>query len=247
MCGCEYRCQWRAEEAVGSPGAGVSGGYEPPDLAAGNWTLGPLQEQCMTLTTEASLQPPVTLDHKIIQTSILQFALLGWTQTGHSGSSFLILEASLQIWGGCFLHVLHIRLVPLGPYFPTPLLACPSGCPGSELAIEGYLPPFQLLQLLLGSAGQSKALLESFLEQSTLCCKLKLRGLQRGGLWESSYPSQNAFWLVLGLVKGTGLSVKLSPFKGCTSFKRVTIGLAYKIGSENSTWLPWHRRDLRTW
>lgn len=124
MCRCEHRCQWRAEEAVGSPGVGVSGSYEPPDLAAGNWTLGPLQEHSMILATEASLQPPVTLDHKIIRTSILQFALLGWKQAGHSGSSFLIFEASLQIWGGCLLLALHTRLVPLGPYFPVFLLHC---------------------------------------------------------------------------------------------------------------------------
>jgi hypothetical protein len=41
-------------EGAGSPGAGVRGGYEPPDLGAGNWSSS-LEEQEMLFTPEPSL------------------------------------------------------------------------------------------------------------------------------------------------------------------------------------------------
>jgi hypothetical protein len=49
-------CPWKSEENIGSPGAGVIGGYE---LSSGCYrqNLGPLQEQQVPLTIEPSLQP----------------------------------------------------------------------------------------------------------------------------------------------------------------------------------------------
>lgn len=38
------------------PGNGVTGRYELPDMAAGNWNPGPLQDQYMLIATEPSLQ-----------------------------------------------------------------------------------------------------------------------------------------------------------------------------------------------
>ena len=42
---CAYRSQWRPEEGVGSPGAGVAGGCELPGVGAGKRTAGFLQGQ----------------------------------------------------------------------------------------------------------------------------------------------------------------------------------------------------------
>jgi hypothetical protein len=36
VCVCVYRCQWRPEEGVSSPGAEVAGGCELPGVDAGN-------------------------------------------------------------------------------------------------------------------------------------------------------------------------------------------------------------------
>ena len=123
MCMCERRCQWRVEKRL----------LEVQEVVnCLMWVLGAefwlFYKSCMwSLSTEPSLQPPVTWDHKIIRMSILQFALLVWKQTGHSGSSFPILEASLQIWGTCFLFLqATLVIVPPTPtpYFPVSHLYC---------------------------------------------------------------------------------------------------------------------------
>lgn len=36
VCAHDFRCQWRPEEKVGSPGDGVTGGCEPHSVSAGN-------------------------------------------------------------------------------------------------------------------------------------------------------------------------------------------------------------------
>ena len=49
-------CFWKPEEGIGSPGAGVTNGCEPP---CGCWesNLGPPGEQPVLLTAVLSLQP----------------------------------------------------------------------------------------------------------------------------------------------------------------------------------------------
>lgn len=66
------------------PRARDVGRYEPPDAGAGNWTLvGPLQEQCLLLTTKSSLQAPVKPFKSIVGWSHLNwiyYTLLTQTQ-----------------------------------------------------------------------------------------------------------------------------------------------------------------------
>lgn len=52
---CEYRCPESPKEGVRSLGASLIANCESLEIDAGNW--GPLQEQCMVLTAEPSLQP----------------------------------------------------------------------------------------------------------------------------------------------------------------------------------------------
>lgn len=56
VCALEYRYPWRTEEGIRSLGAGVSWGFESPDVGTGNRTGGPLQKRLVLFTTEQSLQ-----------------------------------------------------------------------------------------------------------------------------------------------------------------------------------------------
>lgn len=56
-----YTCvwyPWKLEEGIESPGAGVTGNFEPLDTSTREPNSGPLQEQHVLLTTEPSLAPP---------------------------------------------------------------------------------------------------------------------------------------------------------------------------------------------
>lgn len=55
MCSCTWVAVYRGQEDVKSPGPGIIGGCELPNMDTGNQTLAPLQEQC-ALTTGSSLQ-----------------------------------------------------------------------------------------------------------------------------------------------------------------------------------------------
>lgn len=135
---CECRCQRGAEEAIGSPRAG---GCEPSGQGDGNWTL--------VLTTELSLQAPVTLDGNSVRMSVLQ-CTSGTKADQYQAAQFSFLEQSLRIWAlpvpPCSLS-LTCHLLPFFSLLSTPLLICPSQCLGSELASKGHFPlhPPQLL------------------------------------------------------------------------------------------------------
>jgi len=49
---CVLGCPQRPEEGIRSPGAGVTGGWEPSDVDAGNWTQVPLQKQEVLVTAK---------------------------------------------------------------------------------------------------------------------------------------------------------------------------------------------------
>lgn len=52
------RCLQRPEEGISAAGTGVTGGWEPSGVSAGNWTL---EEELVLLTAEAPLQPSALL------------------------------------------------------------------------------------------------------------------------------------------------------------------------------------------
>lgn len=54
-CDCKDPCS--PEKDIKLPGAGVLGGYSPPNMGTGNQNLDPLEEQeCMLLIAESALQ-----------------------------------------------------------------------------------------------------------------------------------------------------------------------------------------------
>lgn len=54
---CVCRCLRRPEEGLESPGTGLTCSCEPPDMGVLGTDLGPLQERCMLIRAEPSLQP----------------------------------------------------------------------------------------------------------------------------------------------------------------------------------------------
>lgn len=74
-CDCKDPCS--PEKDIKLPGAGVLGGYGPPNMGTGNQNLDPLEEQeCMLLIAESAFQPSlkkITLATTAIKTINLYF------------------------------------------------------------------------------------------------------------------------------------------------------------------------------
>lgn len=230
--------QRRAEEAIGSPGAGDWAPW--PEY----WELnsGPLQEQCVVLTTTLSC---------LSSLQWLQMVKLYWwafcslyfwdenrlvTQTGY----FSFLKASLKIWA---------LIVP-----PCSLsLTCPILTSFSLLSTADL---FQLVPWF--RIGQQKALSSSHSLFSTqqanqrhpwspfwnnwfYIANRSHRGYRRGGIVGVLIPimGENAFWHALRFDRGTEVM-------GCIYFKMVFIRLAYRIWPEKSNMAVFTPKRLRT-